>query len=73
MSHAHVRDTTIEKNGNLHLEGLPLPSGARVQVVVIEKKDRLPNAPRYPLQGEPFQYDDPFGPATDPEDWEANR
>jgi hypothetical protein len=25
----------------------------------------------YPLRGAPFRYDDPFGPAVDPSEWDA--
>jgi len=29
---------------------------------------------KYPLRGrEPYRYDDPFGPAMDADDWEANQ
>jgi hypothetical protein len=30
-------------------------------------------AGRYPLRGLTYRFDDPFEPATSPDDWEANR
>jgi hypothetical protein len=74
MPFAHVRETTIVKEGELHLEGIPVKTGDRVQVVIIPKNGTRPDtAQRYPFHGKPLHYDDPFGPACDPEDWEANR
>lgn len=73
MRYAHVRDTTVEPNGNLQIHGLPLPCGTRVQVVILRKDDVPAAALNYPLNGEPVRYVDPFGPATDPADWEVNR
>jgi hypothetical protein len=73
MPYAHIRETTIEANGRLRVEGLPLRAGERVQIVIIPRQRGSTVDRRYPLHGSPVQYDSPFEPATDPEDWEANK
>lgn len=74
MPVAHVRETTIQKEGELHLVGIPVKTGDRVQVVIISKDGQSSNGgSRYPLHGKPIRYADPFEPAGDPDDWEANR
>ena len=74
MPYAHVREMVVERDGELHIAGLPLRPGERVDVFVIPRTDRgTAGGPRYPLHGQPIQYDNPFGPAADPDEWEANR
>ena len=73
MGYAQVRDVTVEEDGRLRLEGLPLRAGERVQVVVIRRQGAPTGAPRYPLHGQPVRFDLPFEPAENPDEWEANQ
>ncbi len=73
MPYAHIRNMTVERNGQLTIEGLPLREGQRVKVLVLQSHDLLPGKPRYPLHGETIRFEDPFTPAADSDDWEANR
>lgn len=73
MPYAHIRETTIGPDGKLRVEGLPLPTGERVQVVVIPRHSAAAADQRYPLHGSPVRYDAPFEPAIDPDEWEANK
>lgn len=69
---AYRVETTVDKDGKLVLDRLPLQAGEIVEVIVLvqsaETKDK-----RYPLRGTPYTYVDPFEPAVPPEDWEANQ
>ncbi len=73
MAYAHVREMVVDRDGEVHVRGLPLHVGDRVQVLVIPKSPSGPGASRYPLQGTPVRYDRPLDPAIDPNDWEANQ
>ncbi len=73
MPYAHVRQIIVERDGKLRVDGLPLRRGERVQVIVIPDQQRRPAERRYPLHGTVVQYDEPFEPAVDPDEWEANR
>lgn len=46
-----------------------LRDGLRVRVEIVG--DKAPTDQQRPLQGTPYQYDDPFGPAADIADWEV--
>ncbi len=46
--------------------------GKDVEIVVTEAEP-APRRPAKPLEGSVLRYDDPFGPAVPPDDWEANR
>ena len=72
MPYAHVREATVDRDGQVRVEGLPLRAGERVQVFVISRQNVALGADRYPLQGHPIRYDALFEPAIDPEEWEAN-
>jgi hypothetical protein len=71
---AYRTQATIKEGGTLTLKEIPFPAGERVEVIVLtapasaSDRDR-----RYPLRGMVYRYDDPFEPATSPDDWEANR
>ena len=73
MPYAVVRELTIERDGEIRIEGLPVRQGQRVQIFVIKRTEIAADTSRYPLQGEDIRYDNPFAPAASPEDWEANR
>lgn len=72
MPYAHVREVTVEQDGQIRLEGLPFRAGDRVRLFVMRRRDPSGRPERYPLRGKPLRYDDPFGPAADPDEWEAN-
>lgn len=58
------------ENGVIVLdEPAVLRDGARVRVEIVG--DAAPTGQQRPLQGTPYRYDDPFGPAVDIGDWEA--
>ncbi|HEV7572197.1 MAG TPA: hypothetical protein VGQ21_11925 [Thermoanaerobaculia bacterium] len=58
----------VMKNGKIVIDDLPVVEGDQVEVSV-QVLDRVPVT--YPLHGAPFRYDDPFGPAVDPSEWDA--
>ncbi len=65
---------TVRPDGTLTVDHLPFPPGQRVEVVVSPTADDPTEGGKYPLRGRgPYKYDDPFEPACDPDDWEANR
>lgn len=58
-------------NGKVELDtSTALPEGAAV-CVLLQTKPSITN--EFSLRGTPYEYDDPFSPAIDPEEWEANR
>jgi hypothetical protein len=67
-------ETTVQTNGRVVLENLPFDEGDKVEVIVLEtsdsKEETGPGDP-YPLRGTVYKYEDPFGPATPVDDWEA--
>ncbi|UQA57835.1 hypothetical protein [Polyangium aurulentum] len=67
---AHRVEATIQPGGTLTVEGLPLGEGTSVEVIVLVKEK--PQRSAYPLQGTPYQFEDPFSPA-EAEGWEAER
>ncbi len=75
---AHKIEATLTEDGRLILNGLPFHAGDVVEVIILERFNQqqtsevAPPVEGYPLQGkQPYRYDDPFGPATSIEDWEA--
>ena len=54
--------------GTVVLDDLPVVEGDEIEVV-INILDPIPVT--YPLRGAPLRYDDPFGPAVDPSEWDA--
>jgi hypothetical protein len=72
-----IRIETQINGDTLHLPQLNALIGKSVEIVVTV----LPVQPQpppnedwvSPLAGTVIEYSDPFGPATSPEDWEANR
>jgi len=67
-----VVDTLKEvgEDGRIALNDLPFDAGQRVEIIVLTA-DVAETTNPYPLRGQPYRYDDPFGPVVDPEDWEA--
>ena len=65
---------TVGEHGVLHLK-YPTPSlkpGARVLLTISQQADKNPED-LMPLRGTVLRYDDPFGAAVAPEEWEAAR
>lgn len=73
---AHRVEAIVKDDLSLTLRDLPFASGDAVEIIVLPltgtKKAVDPNAWRK-LQGLPLEYADPFGPATTPEDLDAQR
>ena len=69
---AHRADTTVSGDGSVTVRGLPFPEGEEVEVIVLPRPRRKAEAAGpAPLRGSVRRYDDPFGPATSADDWEA--
>ena len=73
---AHHAEVTVTEDGKLSLGNLPVRAGERVEVIVIPL-ERTPPALageiRARLSGSVLKDEDPFVPATSPEDGEAGR
>ncbi|URD48433.1 hypothetical protein [Chroococcidiopsis sp. CCNUC1] len=74
---AHKIETVLNEDGTLTLRGLPFRAGDAVEVIVLESRTPLPEAPTpspdsnpYPLRGTVIRYDDPTEPVA-LEDWEV--
>jgi hypothetical protein len=77
---AHKVEAVLNQDGTLTITNLPFSAGTVVEVIVLERsKDgdrpdvKASNGNNlYTLQRlQPYQYDDPFEPATANTDWEA--
>jgi hypothetical protein len=68
---AHRIDTTIQPGGTLTVQGLPVPDGARVEVIVLVKSEPARSA--HPLRGTPYRFDEPLEPAVPVDEWESAR
>jgi hypothetical protein len=69
---AYRREATIEQDGQLKLDNLPLQAGASVEVIILVQGVPLAQGDRYPLRGQPVTYLNPFEPVAD-SDWSALR
>ena len=65
------------ESDTLYLPELRPFLGREVEITVREstvaKPSQAPAKSPNPLSGSVVEYDDPFGPAVPPDDWEANR
>jgi hypothetical protein len=68
---AHKIETILTENGQLILENLPFKKGESVEVIILEHRQLSSNFNNYPLAGKVIQYDQPYEPATDIQDWEV--
>ena len=68
MPEIAVRDMVLERDGTLRVDGLPFRAGERVKVLVMRLSHAGASREDYPLRGVPIRYDEPFAPATDPDD-----
>jgi hypothetical protein len=66
---AHRIETTVQPGGALAVQGLPVPEGAHVEIIVLVKD--VPPTKAYPLRGLPYRLDDPTEPAAPATEWEA--
>ena len=65
---------TVRPDGTLDVGHLPFPPGERVEVTVSPHADDPTEGGKYPLRGKtPYRYDDPFGPAWEPDEWECDQ
>ena len=65
---AYRVETTLEQDGKVTLDDLPLHAGDSIEVIILVRSAISgPNA--YPLSGTPVQYIDPTEPVAE-QDWE---
>jgi hypothetical protein len=71
----HHAKATVGEGGTVTVRGLPLAPGANVDVIVRSGNGVQPSLEkvREMLRGSVLRYEDPFGPAVPPEDWDALR
>ncbi len=69
---AHQVDTTLEQDGTLTLNDLPFAAGDEVEVIIRARETKANEQARYPLRGQPIQYDEPTMPVAQ-DDWAAPR
>ena len=68
---AHRIETTLTENGKLSLQNLPFNKGDEVEIIIRERNSSKIAPNSYPLKGTVISYEEPFEPATSPDDWEA--
>ncbi len=61
--YAYRIETLVDKDSSLTLEKLPFKPGKEVEVIILERSNRLQNK-SYPLRGKPIQYDNPTEPVA---------
>ena len=64
----HKVKVLVVEDGKIVLDDLPVVEGDEVEVEINVLHS---STVTYPLRGHPLRYDDPFGPAVDPPDWDA--
>jgi len=69
---AYRREATIEPDGSLTLNDLPLQAGTSVEVIILVQGEPAAPGGLYPLRGKPVVYNDPLAPVADA-DWSALR
>ncbi|MDQ2731024.1 MAG: hypothetical protein M3Y56_05145 [Armatimonadota bacterium] len=70
---SYSSEATVAADGSLILPAsprLPLETGEKV-TIVISRRPLNDAGDSGSLEGTVLRYDDPFGPATDPDDWEV--
>lgn len=73
MGYATVREGVIVRDGRIELTGLPFRAGERVKIFVLTDRSIDKKGDSHPLHGQPIDFPEPFAPAADPDEWEANR
>ncbi|MFZ1399027.1 MAG: hypothetical protein WAS33_19130 [Candidatus Promineifilaceae bacterium] len=61
---------TLKKKGTLTIKNLPFDVGEKVEVIIIPRSSRQPEANRYPFWGKPITYANPTEPVAET-DWEV--
>jgi hypothetical protein len=70
----HCVETHLGEDRSLKLTDIPFRPGSTVQVILVEGAVApAKTEERFPFRGLPYTYEDPFGPAVPPEEWEALR
>ncbi len=64
-------ETTVQPNGRVIVENLPFDEGDKVEIIVLEAKEKQETTDRYPLRGTAYSYPDPFSSVVPAEDWEV--
>jgi hypothetical protein len=68
---AHRIETALTENGKLSLQNLPFKKGDKVEIIILDRSSSKTAPNSSPLKGTVLRYDNPFEPATSPEDWEV--
>jgi hypothetical protein len=68
---AHRIETALTENGKLSLQNLPFRKGDEVEIIILERNSSKTDLNSASLRGTVISYEDPFEPATSPEDWEV--
>jgi hypothetical protein len=63
-------ETTIQEDGVLTVNNLPLPAGAAVEVIILPRPSATAASGSHPLRGLPVDYRDPTMPVAEA-DWEV--
>jgi hypothetical protein len=53
------------KKGTLAIENLPFDAGEKVEVIIIPRSGRQPEAKQYPFWGKPITYLNPTDPVAE--------
>lgn len=69
----HRVETVVQSHGTIHLEGLPLNEGEKVEVIIHKKRAPKNGENAYPLRGTPYSYEDPFSSLISLEDWKLEK
>jgi|GEM_PF-888271 hypothetical protein len=56
----------VMDDGRIVIDDVPVFQGQQIEVTI---KFEDPVLPTYPLRGLPVWFEDPFGPAVDPSEW----
>lgn len=70
---AYRIEATLGEDGTVTVAPLPFEAGQRVEVIVLPVAGSGNGRGHERLRGKVERYEDPFAPATSPDDWEANR
>ena len=68
--HDYNIETKIADDRSLTIRGLPFQPGDKVKVTIRGEESAGGNGDRYPLQGKPIRYTNPFGNIAE-KDWDA--
>lgn len=68
---AHRVETIVNPDGSLLLKDIPFQPGEQVEVIIIERPlSKRAEENRYPLRGQPLQFNEPCEPVAEAE-WGA--